>query len=132
MFELTKGREFQLWEYRVSHGSLLIRSPARPASAGRPGFETNVDIICTAVAYLAAPRVLGEITICEGTQPELEGIEEILGKPLHPRSRVWALQNARCRSLVASVFLNVEENRAGLFESPFQLPPLDEFHTPAE
>lgn len=76
MSELTKGREFQLWEYRVSHGSLLIRSPAGP------GFETSIDIICVGVEYLAAPRHLGEITVSEATGAEIESLEEILGKKL--------------------------------------------------
>ena len=37
------GRTFQLWEYRVSHGSLLIRSPKGEDVA------MNIDIICVGV-----------------------------------------------------------------------------------
>jgi hypothetical protein len=43
-------RTFQLWEYRVSHSSLLNRSPKSP------GVSTNIDLICTGVEYLAVPR----------------------------------------------------------------------------
>ncbi len=90
MSELTKGREFQLWEYRVGHGSLLIRSPAGP------GVETSIDIICVGVEYLAAPRHLGEIAVSEATGAEVERLEAILGKNLLP-SRVWALEGSRQR-----------------------------------
>jgi len=114
MSELTKGREFQLWEYRVSHGSLLIRSPAGP------GFETSIDIICVGVEYLAAPRHLGEITVSEATGAEIERLEEILGKKLLP-SRGWALQGSRQRSLVVAAALKVQEHHGDIFDSPFGL-----------
>jgi hypothetical protein len=112
MLELTKGREFQLWEYRVSHGSLLIRSPAGPQ------FEANIDIICVGVEYLAAPRQLGEIVISEATEVEIEKLEDILNKKL-PSSRVWVLQGGRHRSLLVAVALRVQEYRGNIFDSPF-------------
>jgi hypothetical protein len=112
MSPLMKEREFQLWEYRVSHGSLLIRSPAGPES------ETSIDIIFVGVEYLAAPRQLGEITISEADEIEIGRLEEILGKRLPP-SRVWALQGSRQRSLVVAVALKVQEHRGDIFESPF-------------
>jgi len=112
MTELTKGREFQLWEYHASHGSLLIRSPAGP------GFETSIDIICVGVEYIAASRHLGEISISQATETEVGKLEEILGKNLPP-CRVWALQAARQRSLVVAVALKVQEHRGGIFDSPF-------------
>jgi hypothetical protein len=112
MSELMTGREFQLWEYYVSHGSLLIRSPAGP------GFETSIDIICVGVDYLAAPRHLGEITVSEANETEIRKLEETLGKKLPP-SRVWALQGSRQRSLVVAVALKIQEHRGDIFDSPF-------------
>jgi hypothetical protein len=91
MSVLTKGRNFQLWEYHVSHGSLLIRSPAGP------GIETRVDIICMGVEYLAAPRHLGEITVCPATEAEVEHLEKVLQKKLSPL-HVWVFANAPLRS----------------------------------
>ena len=119
MFELTKDRDFQPWEYRISHGSLLIRSPARKDSPDRSGFNRNVNIICSAVEYIAAPRYLGEITIGERSQFERDDIERMLGKALHKQARAWALQGSHHRSLVAAVFLRVEENDGDIFDSPF-------------
>ena len=100
MSELMKGREFQLWEYQVSHGSLLIRSPAGPE------LETSIDIICVGVEYLAAPRHLGEITVSEASEVEIGSLEEILGKKF-PLSRVWALQSSHQRSLVVAAALKI-------------------------
>ncbi|POZ50297.1 hypothetical protein [Methylovulum psychrotolerans] len=53
------GRTFQLWEYHVSHGSLLIRSPKSLDEA------TNIDIICSGVDYLSAPRFIYNLEITE-------------------------------------------------------------------
>lgn len=113
MSELTKGREFQLWEYHVSHGSLLIRSPASPE------FQTSIDIICVGVEYLAAPRHLGEITVSGATEVEIASLEEILAKKLPP-SRVWALQGSRQRSLLVAAALKVQEHLGDIFDSPFE------------
>jgi hypothetical protein len=40
------SRRFQLWEYRVSHGSLLVRSPKGPDAT------TNVDLVFDGVEYI--------------------------------------------------------------------------------
>jgi hypothetical protein len=112
MSALTKGRKFQLWEYHVSHGSLLIRSPAGP------GVETSIDIVCVGVEYLAAPRHLGEIIVCPATEVEVERLEGVLQKKLSP-SRVWVLESASGRFPVVGVSLQVQEHRGDIFESPF-------------
>jgi hypothetical protein len=113
MSELTNGREFQLWEYHVSHGSLLIRSPAGPE------FENSIDIICVGVEYLAAPRHLGRIAVKEASDTEIGELEKVLGKkPL--ASRVWALQGLRNRFLVVAAALKVQEHRGDIFDSPFR------------
>jgi hypothetical protein len=99
MSALTKGRKFQLWEYHVSHGSLLIRSPAEP------GAETSVDIVCVGVEYLAAPRHLGEITVCPPTEAEVERLENVLQKKLSPPLHVWVLERVSERFLLVGVAL---------------------------
>jgi hypothetical protein len=112
MSDLTKGRQFQLWEYHVSHGSLLIRSPAGPS------LETSVDILCVGVEYICAPRHLGQITVCEASEAEVGRLEKILQKKLHP-SRVWVLASLSERFLLVAVSLTVQEHRLDIFESPF-------------
>jgi hypothetical protein len=112
MSELTKDRQFQLWEYHVSHGSLLIRSPAAPALA------RSIDLIFVGVEYLNAPRHLGEIAVSEATADEIQRLQEILQKRV-VSSRVWALQSSRGRFLVVAAALKVQEHIGDIFDSPF-------------
>ncbi len=107
------NRTFQLWEYRVSHGSLLIRSPQNTDS------KINVDIICAGVEYLAAPRFLRGLEILEPTLDELQQLEKMLGKQLSASSvRILASSGQRFPVVAASFAL--EENEHDIFESPFK------------
>ena len=114
MTALLKGRSFQLWEYRVSHGSLLIRSPAGLQH------DSSVDIICVGVEYIAAPRHLGEISISHPADVEIVTLEAILGKELD-LARVWALQGTHQRFLIVAAALKVGEHRGDIFDSPFDV-----------
>lgn len=71
MIELLKGREFQLWEYRVSHGTLLIRSPRKEDE-----YE-NIDIMFWSVVYMEVRRDFGEITIETPNQEELNSLNKL-------------------------------------------------------
>lgn len=112
MSELTKGRQFQLWEYHVSHGSLLIRSPAQPGDA------TSIDIVFVGVEYLAAPRHLGELAVSEATADELQTLEKVLQKKLES-SHVWALASSLGRFLIVAVAIRIQEHTGDIFDSPF-------------
>ncbi len=112
MTSLTKGREFQLWEYHVSHGSLLIRSPA---GVGRRG---TVDIICSGVQYIAAPRHVGEIEVAGPTAEEIECMERILGKKIQLPEQVYVLAGPRGRFPLVAVSLSIQEHRGSFFKSP--------------
>lgn len=70
-----------MWEYHVSHGSLLLRSPEGV------GHRATVDIICTGVSYVAVPRHMGEIEVAGATVEEVAGVEKILGKRSGCRSK---------------------------------------------
>jgi hypothetical protein len=112
MSELIKGREFQIWEYHVSHGSLLIRSPAGQQ------FDTSIDLIFVGVEYVAAPRHLGLIMLTKTSESEISRLSEILHKELAPE-RVWALQSSHKRFFVVAAALRIEEYRGNIFDSPF-------------
>jgi hypothetical protein len=107
-----EGRQFQLWEYRVSHGSLLIRSPAGP------GIETSVDIVCVGVEYIAAPSYLGEVVFSDATSSEMQMLSSMLRKPVSS-SQVWVLEGLFGRCLLVAVALIVKEHLGDIFESPF-------------
>jgi hypothetical protein len=121
MTDLLKGRQFQLWEYRVSHGSLLIRSPASPSITGKSA-QFSVDILCHGVEYISAPRHLGEISISRATDMEIEMVTKMLRKKVQPSS-VWALQNSDNRFLLVAADVIVREHRGDIFESPFDFNP---------
>ena len=108
------ARTFQLWEYRVSHGSLLIRSPQTEDG----GFATNIDIVCTGVEYLALPRFIRGLQLLEARPDEVRDLETVLGKELLPASvRIFASMGQRFPVVAAS--LKVDENQKEIFESPF-------------
>lgn len=107
------NRTFQLWEYHVSHGSLLIRSP-KDAEVMK-----NIDIVCTGVEYLALPRFMRGIEVTEPTLEELRNLEQMLGKRLTESSVVILASSDKRYSVVATSF-KVEENEMDIFESPFE------------
>jgi hypothetical protein len=109
---LIKGRQFQLWEYHVSHGSLLFRSPEGVGHRG------TVDIICTGVQYVAAPRLVGEIEVARATADEVAEIEKILGKKIQLPEQVYVLETARGRFPLVAVSLSIQEHRGSVFKSP--------------
>ena len=53
------GRKFKVWEYKLSHSSLLIRSPA----VG--DFDKNIDMIFKGVVHIDGPADLGEVLTIE-------------------------------------------------------------------
>ncbi len=106
------NREFQLWEYRVSHGSLLIRSPQGAET------KTNVDIVFSGVEYLAAPRILRGVEIAVPTKEEVRRLEARLGKQLTESSIVILVSSGQRFPIVAASF-KVEENELDIFESTF-------------
>jgi hypothetical protein len=57
MMKLLEGRQFQVWDYTVSHKRLLIRSPRNE------DFGYNVDIIFEVVKSINIQTSLGEISI---------------------------------------------------------------------
>ncbi len=105
-------RAFQLWEYRVSHGSLLIRSPKGP------GISKNIDVICVGVEYLAAPRHMRGLDLAEATTEEIKNLSDLLGKEIQ-RSRVRVIISEGRRFPIVAVSFRISENDGDIFDSPF-------------
>ncbi|MBX9393033.1 hypothetical protein K4749_05395 [Streptomyces sp. TRM72054] len=66
-------REFQVWQYSVSHSTLLLRS------VNVEGFETRIDVLFTAVELMHLQPYCARLEISEATSEE-KG--EILGDQL--------------------------------------------------
>ncbi len=112
MIELLVGRSFQLWDYRVSHGSLLIRSPRKS------GHRFNVDIKYFGVEYVAVPRHLKEIVYLEANKDEVKYVERILGKSIN-KDNVFVLESSTGRHLIVASRMKIEESEFDIFDSSF-------------
>ena len=113
---LLKGRKFQLWEYRVGHGSLLVRSPK---DSEHP---TNVDVICMGVEYLELPRFMADLSIEQANPDEVSRARTVLMDRFRKTERTRIFAAAGNRFLVVSISLSVSENKDGFWESPFDSP----------
>ena len=116
---VTSDRVFKVWEYQVSHGQLLIRSPKAPATGTAPERLTNVDLVCLGVEYMSLPRLLRGIELSEPSSEELKQLESLLGRRIESGSvRILASEGRRFPVVAASFSLS--ENDWDIFESPFE------------
>jgi hypothetical protein len=112
-------RIFKVWEYQVSHGQLLIRSPKSPATGESPERLTNIDLVCLGVEYLALPRIIRGLELTSATPQELRDLASVLGRPLDAES-VRILLSAGKRFPVVAATFSLSENDWDIFESPFE------------
>ncbi len=105
-------RRFQLWEFRVSHGCALVRSPRGP------DIDNNIDILLFGVEYLSLPTLMRGLVVEKGTAEEQQRLSDLLAMPLE-HEKVWALTSGRVRHRVVAVELEVRETDTDIFESPF-------------
>jgi hypothetical protein len=113
MNELLKGKNFQLWEYQVSHGSLLIRSPKKSDQV------ENVDLKFFGVEYISVPRHLKEIFVSDVSNQEIQLLESILGKSI-TKNKVFVLESSTGRHMIVALTMKIEKNKLEIFESPFK------------
>ena len=117
VLDLSKNREFNIWEYHVSHGSLLLRSPKRE------NFDTNVDIIFAGVEYISGPTILGFLEFSKPTEAE----RSLVGKAINTRMNgctLWAWNTEwntkSARLLIAGGWFKICENAYPIVSSPFE------------
>jgi hypothetical protein len=115
----ASSRSFQVWEYQVSHGRMLIRSPREPASSTGPEHLTNLDIDLWGVVYFELPSCLHGVEIAIPTREEVERIGVVVEKPLQP-AKVVVLRSANHRFFVVADGFTVKENEWDIFESPIE------------
>jgi hypothetical protein len=115
----TDDRDFKVWEYQISHGQLLIRSPKAPATGASPARCTNVDVVFLGVEYMSLPRVFRGLTLDQATAEDLRLLEATLGKAPEPDS-VTMLVSGGKRFAVLAASVAVSENDWDIFDSPFE------------
>jgi hypothetical protein len=112
-------RTFKIWEYQISHGQLLIRSPRAPATSTSPEFLTNVDLICLGLEYMAVPRIFNGLELLEPTSDEIQNIEDLLDRKIASEN-IKILVSGRKRFPIVASSVSFSENDWDIFESPFQ------------
>jgi hypothetical protein len=119
MPDTKNERLFKLWEYQISHGQLLIRSPKQPATGNAPERTTNVDLVCMGVEYMAVPRLFNGIEVEAATPREIAELESVLGTDINPKLARILASGGKRYPIVASSFA-FHENDWDIFESPFE------------
>jgi hypothetical protein len=107
------GRRFEVWEFRVSHEQLLLRSPP---TGEQP---RNIDLIFGGVDYVELPSKLGEIQVSEVTETDLARVRAAHKPDVRP-DYVRVLVSKGRRYLVVAADMRVEENDLDLFESSLE------------
>ena len=111
---IDPARRFQFWEYHVSHGTALIRSPRQSDE------PANLDIMLFGVEYLAIPRHLDTVKLERANEEEWRRVERLLGRDVQ-RNRVWALVAGSSRHLLVAAKVEIRETAMAIFDSPFDV-----------
>lgn len=104
------SRQFQLWDYNVSHQQLLLRSPKSQEE------ETNVDLIFHGVEQISLPTSLAGVQIV--AQP-FDG-EIATRERLSTAGTVYVINSEGKTGWIVAYGCWAFENRVGLFESTLQ------------
>ena len=96
-------RNFQIWDYRVSHAQMVIRSP------GENWDGPHLDLHFSDVGYMRIPTLLRGLSIVPATEGELTEAMLAMGEGRFDASWVWILKSAGSRHLVVAGSLLVAE-----------------------
>jgi len=118
--KFQSDRTFKVWEFQVSHGQLLIRSPKAPASRDKPEQTTNLDIIFLLVDYLAVPKILEGIELVAANQSELNALACLMGK-IPSSNSVCIIESGGRRFPIVAANVTIKENTWDIFESPLEM-----------
>ena len=109
---LKSTRRFQLWEYRVSHGSLLIRSPKGPEE------PTNVDLVFAGVEYIGCPRMMRGLGVVDPSPQDTRIAQASAGEFREP-DRLFVLLSGGVRHFIVATSCRLDEHDTDIFDSPF-------------
>lgn len=106
------SRKFQLWEYKVSHQQLLLRSPKSNQHL------TNIDVAFAGVNYISIPAFLGTFTFVEPNETEIEFSYKFKKGNYSPQ--VFVLEAQGNRHLIIAARMKYFENNLEMFESSLE------------
>lgn len=107
-------RTFQIWDYKVSHQRMLVRSPKGPNNL------RNVDLKFYGVCYVEASAIIRGLEIIdEPTDVETARVLARAGRNALRESKVFVLKSSEQRFLVVAAQGKIEESDLDWSESPF-------------
>ena len=112
MIQNFSNRTFQLWEYKVSHGQLLIRSPKSEKN------QTNVDIAFAGVEYIAIPTLFEDFSLVEPNDTESNFLTEFKTENYSPQ--IFVFETKGNRYLIVAAGAKIFENTLDIFESSLE------------
>lgn len=106
-------RSFRLWDYRVSHDQLLLRS------AKGPNHPRNLDVAFVGVEYIELPTMLRDLAFAPPVQDDLRRAEVALGR-VPPLERVFAIESSERHYVIVAAAVRVFENDLEYSESSLE------------
>jgi hypothetical protein len=108
-----ENRTFQVWDYTVSHGLLLIRSPG-------DGDQVTIDLVFYGTQFMCVPRHVGEISVqlSDGAERAvLASIWPNLAK--REKDDVFVIASGNATYFVVAAGVKVTEHTNGMFWNAF-------------
>src|SRR6185295_3956130 len=105
----TSNRDFQLWDYTVTHKQLLLRSPRGPNVAD------NIDIVFWSVRYLNLQTALRGLAIDLASTQDAASVEAIFGGA--PDVSVIRIDTSEKQFFIAAGGFRVLQNDRDIFDS---------------
>jgi len=121
IFEATfqSPRTFEIWDYQISHGQLLIRSPKNTKASSQPFQMNNIDLVFLDVNYMFLPDRLEGLEITTPNDSEISSVNSFLEQSV-PTKHFHILKSGNKRFCVVSFFIQITENNWDIYDSPFE------------
>jgi len=103
-------RQFQLWDYTVSHRQLLLRSPRTPE------ITTNLDIVFWEVRYVDVGTLLEGIAMRAASSEQLARVPPLDGHD-HDPIKGYTIVSGRGEFVVVCSGVRILENTLDIFDS---------------
>jgi hypothetical protein len=113
----TSDRTFKLWDYRVSHEQMLLRSPRTPQ------IETNIDVVFWGVEWIELPTVLAGVGLMAPDADEAAAITR-RHKGVEDGS-LYCIASGGDRYFIAAQGFRVLQNVLDIFDSTLVNPAFD-------
>jgi hypothetical protein len=117
--EFSSPRSFQLWDYRVSHAQLLIRSPK--GAWGSADQAQNLDLMFLGVAHMDCAATLRGVSVVQASTHELGALASRAGIQTWPSYRLFRLESENHRHHIVASSLTILRTTSEIMESSLVL-----------